>query len=252
MLSLYNNLISYWPLHEASGNRADLIGSNNALTPTNTPSGGAGIIENSTVFASASSQRLDIASNATIQTGDVDFTFAFWVLLTSKPAAVMYNTIKYAATAGNAEYYGYWDNATDRFKFVVNRATDVPQTATANSLGAPSTATWYFICQWHDANADTVNIEVNAGTTDSTATGGALQAAGTAALTMGGAATGGYLNGQMCEVGLWKRVLTRQERTWLYNNGEGRTFPFDRRLNTDTFLGRDLRGRRDRSAGMII
>lgn len=252
MRSLYSNLISYWPLHEASSNRLDLVGQTNALAPTNAPTGAAGIIENSTLFALASAQRLSIASNANVQTGDIDFTFCTWVLLTTKPASVFAWIIKYSAAAGNYEYQLYWDNTTDRFKFVVCRATDSAQTVTANTFGAPSTATWYFISAWHDATADTVNIELNAGVTDSAATGGALQAAGTAELSFGGFSGGlSLVNGQMCETGFWKRVLTRQERAWLYNDGRGRTYPFDRRLNGDSQLGRDSRERRNRVVGLV-
>lgn len=252
MQSLYSNLISYWPLHEATLNRADLIGSNNALAPIAVPTGAAGIVENSTVFASASSQRLDIASNATLQTGNIDFTFAFWGLLTSKPAALMAFIIKYNATAGNFEYEIYWDNAADRFKAAICRATDSSQIVTANTFGAPSTATWYFITVWYDTSNLGLNISINNGVPDTLTLGGVPQAAGTANFSMGGNAVASqYLNGQMCEVGRWNRVLTQQERTWLYNNGQGRTYPFDRRLNTDNELGRDLRERRNRRSGMI-
>jgi hypothetical protein len=33
-----------------------------------------------------------------------------------------------------------------------------------------------------------------------------------------------YTNGSIDEVGFWKRVLTADERTWLYNSGAGRTY----------------------------
>lgn len=253
MRSLYSNLISYWPLHEATLNREDLIGSANALAPINTPSGAAGIIENSTQFASASSRRLDIASNSSLQTGNIDFTFAFWGLLTSKPAALMAFIIKYNATAGNFDYEVYWDNSADRFKAAICRATDSSQIVTASTFGAPSTATWYFITAWYDTSNLGLNISINAGAPDTLTLGGVPQAAGNANFSMGGNAVASqYLNGQMCEVGFWKRVLTQQERTWLYNNGMGRTYPFDGRLSAGTKLGRDSRQRHNRLVGMQV
>lgn len=252
MQSLYSGLAAFWPLHEASGTRVDLVGQNSSLTAVNAPTGGAGVLELSTVFALASAQRLSVASNAYVQTGDVDFTWGAWILFTTKPASNFSWIIKYSAAAGNYEYHLYWDFAADRFKFAVCRATDSAQTVTANTFGAPSAGVWYFVSAWHDATADTVNIEVNAGVTDSAATGGALQAAGTAELSLGGISGGiNLVNGQMCEVGLWKRVLTRQERTWLYNKGKARTFPFTRRYNEDGMMGRDLRDRRNRVCGVI-
>lgn len=224
---LSSNLISFWPLHEASGNRGDMIGSQNTLTDTNTVTQSDGQIEKAGQFTAASSESLNINNNSTLQTGDVDFTFAAWVYMDSKPAAIMDVLSKYAATAGNAEYIMYWNNTTDRFNLVVYRATDSPFVAVANTLGAPSTATWYFITAWHDSNADTVNIEINNGGVDSTATTGALQAAGTGNFAIGALATGSqYWNGRICEVGFWKRILTLRERFWLYNRGLGRTYPF--------------------------
>lgn len=253
MRSLYSNLVSYWPLHESSGNRVDLVGQTNNLSPTNTPTGNPGIIENATQFTAASSQYLTIASNSNVQTGDIDFTLTAWVYMDSKPANLMEIVSKYAATAGNAEYLLYWDNAADRLNFACYRATDSLKTVAASSFGAPSLSTWYFVCGWHDANADTVNIEINTGVSDSVATTGALQAAGTANFSIGALGTVGsqYFNGRICEVGFWKRVLTRQERTWLYNNKGGRTYPFDWRLTAEGAIGRDVNNRRNRRLGMI-
>ncbi len=253
MQSLYSNLISYWSLQEAAAaaSRADFVGQTNNLTDSNSVGQTAGVPLYAASFVRASSKSLTLANNANIQTGDIDFTFNTWVNLTSKPAALMCIAAKFAATSGNAEYFLYWDNAADRFSFAVYRATDSGKIAVANTLGAPATATWYMVTAWHDAAADTVNIEANAGVTDSTATTGALQAAGTAAFGIGGVAAGSFFDGAIGEVGFWKRVLTRQERSWLYNNGRGRTYPFDKRLSAESTLGRDGRHRRNRIPGMI-
>ena len=77
-------------------------------------------------------------------------------------------------------------------------------------MGAPVIGTWYFIVGWHDSVANTVNIQVNNGAVDSVATGGALQAAGTAELRIGGRddIAPFHLDGRVDEVGFWKRVLT--------------------------------------------
>lgn len=250
MRSLYSHLISYWPLHEASGNRIDLVGQTNLLTDMNTVTGNPGIIENAAQFTSATTEYLTIASNSNIQTGDIDFTFNFWAYMDTKPATVSW-LIKYAASSGNYDYQMFYTSATDRWQMAVARATDSAQVVTANTFGAVSLSTWHMVTGWHNANADTVNLAINAGAPDSAATGGALQAAGTANFYLGGFAAANNANGRMCEVGFWKRVLTQQERSWLYNNGRGRTYPFDRRLNGDSQLGRDIRDGRNRILGMV-
>lgn len=236
--SLKAGLVSYWPLHEASGTRYDLVGTANNLTDNNTVARVSGIQVYAGGFTRASSQRLEISSNANLQTGDIDFTFACWVNLTSKPAGSQTLVSKYNVSAGNAEFFLYWDNVADRFNMAVYTATDSSKIAVANTFGAPSTAVWYFVVGWHDADANTVNVAVNASASDATATTGALQAAGTAPFSIGGnLAASNYMDGQIAEVGFWKRVLTTQERLWLYNKGRGRSYPFDGRFSP-AMLGR--------------
>jgi YD repeat-containing protein len=80
------------------------------------------------------------------------------------------------------------------------------------------------LCAWHDAGADTINIQVNNGSVDSTAwTLGVYD--GNAPFNIGriGGDSPSYHDGAIDEVVLYKRVLTLDERTWLYNGGGGRT-----------------------------
>jgi len=250
MRSLYSGLISYWNLHEASGDRADLTGFANTLTDTNTVTSSDGLLSNAATFTAANLERLNIASNASIQGGPKNYTFAFWAKLNTKPANAMMLISKYSATAGQAEYEIFWKQATDRFSMNVYRATDSLQQVDADSLGAPALSTWYFIVGWNDNGAPSVNIEINAGTADSTSLSGTTQAASAAALDFGSRGATGtlFLDGFMADVGRWDRLLTRSERLWLYNNGKGRTFPFasgpyglarhnrSRRLNSGLFI----------------
>ena len=230
MDSLNAGLVSYWNLQDQSGSRLDLTGAGNTLTNTNTVTSVDGFIGQASNFVAASSQRLTVASNATLQGGPQDYTFACWVQLATKPANAMIILSKYSATSGQAEYIINWDNTLDRFTFTVYRATDSANQIAADNFGAPSTSTWYFVVGWNDNGNLQTGIEVNAGDANTLTLGGATQAASAAAFGIGSLSLVGsfYLNGKMAEVGLWKRVLTKQERTWLYNKGFGRTFPFNR------------------------
>lgn len=239
--SLNAGLVSYWPLHEASGSRFDLTGAANTLTDINTVTQNPGRQIYAGQFTSANSERLNRANNALVQTGDIDFTYCAWVYLDSKPAFSPF-VIKFSAVAGNYEYQLYYDGGADRAEFVVCRATDLAQVVTANNFGAFALATWHFVVGWHDATADTVNIAVNNSLPNSVATGGALQAAGTADMNLGGFSGGAnFVNGRICEVGFWKRILSTRERLWLYNKGRGRSYPFDGRYS-NAMLGRDRLG----------
>lgn len=96
----------------------------------------------------------------------------------------------------------------------------------ATNFGAPSLATWYFIAARHDAAANVISISVNDGTPNTAPhSGGAYD--GTEKFGIGNTALpNGYFDGQIDEVGLWKRYLTDAEITTLYNGGTGKTHPF--------------------------
>ena len=81
---------------------------------------------------------------------------------------------------------------------------------------------------WHDAASNTTNIQVNDGTVDSVSHSGGVYN-GTADFALGALFIGTpsyHFDGLVDEVGFWKRVLTSQERTDLYNSGSGLEYPF--------------------------
>src|SRR4051812_43478016 len=83
---LLTNLASYWKLEEASGTRADEIGSQ-TLTDNNTVTQAVGKLGNAAQFTAANSESLSHADSATLSLGaDQDFTLGAWVYLDSKGA----------------------------------------------------------------------------------------------------------------------------------------------------------------------
>lgn len=172
---------------------------------------------NAAQFASANSEYLSHASNTDLQTGDVDFTFAFWVLLDSLTGDRQF----VSKDTNTGREYTVQYRAGTGFRGTVFMG-GVDKIATASFT--PTVTAWYLVCFWHDATANTVNISVNNGATNSTATGGALDAATATEFNLGRRPYPGfqeYLSGRMQNVGFWKRVLTGAERTALYNGGAG-------------------------------
>lgn len=192
--------------------------SNTAVTQTATAKVGT-----AANFVPASASKLTRNSEANLQTGDIDFTFACWVYAGSLAANII-SIAKRDGVAANSEYQiGYLAGATNRFFGQVYRGAG-PVTINASSFGLPVINTWYFMVVWHDATADTLNIQINNGVVDSIATGGALQAASTAQFRIGARQDAGSelnWNGNIDQVMFWKRVLTSGERTSLYNGGAG-------------------------------
>jgi hypothetical protein len=92
-----------------------------------------------------------------------------------------------------------------------------------------TTGVWYFVVVWHDSVADTDNIQVNNGTVDSISSAGHTPNNGAADFCLGARtypSFEGYFNGQLSSVSFWKRTLTTNERTELYNGGTGLAYPF--------------------------
>lgn len=220
---LLTGLVAYWKLDEASGNRADSVGAN-TLTDNNTVTSTTGKVGSAADFEVDNSESLSISDNAVLSMGNIDFTLAGWVMLDTK-TAIRAVIAKYTTVGNQREYMVRYESATDRFVFRVS-ADGVNNTAvSADNLGSPSTDAWYFIVAWHDAAADTINIQVNNGAANSTAHAtGVLD--GTSVFYLGSREGTDFFDGLIDETGLWKRALTAAERAYLYNGGAGRTYPF--------------------------
>jgi len=220
---LLTSLISYWALDETSGTRLDSHGSNH-LTDNNTVTQNTGKIGNAAQFTSANSEFLSVADNALLSTGDIDFTIAGWVyfdtISVDRPVAGKW------LTAGNREYIVQLDGTVNKIRLYVSN--DGTATANVASSVVCTTATWYYFVAWHDSAGNTINIQVNNGTVDSTAHSTGVRD-GTAGLRLGNNQNTGtdYMNGRIDGLGFWKRILTSAERTNLYNSGSGLAYPFN-------------------------
>lgn len=221
--SLLTSLVSYWKLDEASGTRVDsVVASGNDLTDNNTVTQAAGKISNAGQFTSANSETLSRADNASLSTGDIDFTVAGWVYGDTLPSGG--GIIQKGNGAAAHEFDLFFRGTGTAFAFRIANGTLLAQD---NTIVPPSTGTWYFVVGWHDSVADTVNVQVNNNTAVSTATTGVAPTDTAAAFIIGRSVVSTvFWNGRIDEVGFWKRVLTATERTNLYNAGAGVTYPF--------------------------
>jgi Concanavalin A-like lectin/glucanases superfamily len=221
--ALLTNLVSYWKLDEASGTRADVHGTNH-LTDVNTVTGNPGKIGTAAQFTAANSEYLSVASNASLQTGNIDFTVACWAYLDAYNPSGSTLINRWGSTVGefallvNPAGYADWYVTPDGVGYgrVVSAAGSIP-------LGS-----WHFVVAWHDSVNDLMAVQVDNATpvTTAYASGGAATAV---PLEIGGGvvpAIAPYTSGRIDEVGYWKRILTPAERTALWNGGAGLAYPF--------------------------
>lgn len=223
MLALRNGLIESWELEEASGTRTGAHRSL-ALTDVNTVTQATGKVGDAAQFTKANAEYLTRASEALLQTGDIDFTVEAWVYLDSKAANMV---IASKDGLNKREWSLLYLAGSDRFVFHTSPDNSTTDIVTANTLGSPATGTWYHIVAWHDATANTVNISVNGGAADSASTTGPVQAASDADFRIGGREYTGFTDewdGRIDGVRFWKRTLTQVEKIYLYNGGTGRAY----------------------------
>jgi len=224
-MSLLTDLISAWELNEASGNALDSHGSNTLTETSGTigASSGPGGSGGSRDFELGDTEYFTVASNSSLQMGDIDFTIECWASFESLSAANQDCLGKAGQTT--LEYVVGYGNSANRLRFfVLDFATGtVATTVTANNFGAPSTGTWYQIVCQHDAAANQISIRVNDGTPN-TASHSSGVYSGSNALLLGARGTTTpsiHFDGLLSKVRIWKRLLTSGEITSLYNSGNG-------------------------------
>ena len=177
-------------------------------------------------FTSANSEWLSIADNAALSMGDIDCEFVVCVYLDTLPSAGNYFGIFSKWAVGNQEYSIAVDNTGGviRFELGVRNTGDTSASyVQATTFGTPSVGTWYMINAYHDSVNNIIGIAVNNGTPNTAAYSGGVRD-GTAAFELGRSGGGNYLNGRLDNVAVWKKVLSADQRTWLYNSGLGRRY----------------------------
>jgi hypothetical protein len=222
-MPLTDDLIAFWELEEASGTRQDAHSNNHDLTDVNTVTSAAGVIgsTNAAFFTSANSEQLTRTDHADFDTGaEVSWEIVAWVYPTIGATQVVVekgddvgagSTLEWAMSVGSGGNPAAWisDGSTRTFK--------VHSSALSNN-------TWYMLNAYYDASTNTLGIGINAGTpeTDTTHTTGGWDSGFT--VRVGGESASRFFDGRIDQVGFWKRVLTSQERTDLYNGGAGLSY----------------------------
>lgn len=223
---LLTDLISHWKLNEASGTRADSHGSND-LTDNNSVASAAGKIGDAAQFTRASETWLSHADNTDLSMGDIDFSIAAWVWIDTLSVGNPQDCIaKWDFFEGFEEYLLRF-NASNKFEFFV-RDTGNTTTTSIASTTAISEDTWYLVLAWHDASGNTLNISVDNGTANSVGYSGGVRDSGSD-LNLGRlthTSTTALLGGRLDSISIWKRLLTTDEKTSLYNAGAGLDYPF--------------------------
>ncbi|TSC70375.1 MAG: putative cell surface receptor [Parcubacteria group bacterium Gr01-1014_46] len=223
--TLINNLVSYWKLDESGGSRVDSY-SGNTLINNNGVTGVSGKVNNSSNFISASSQYLSIPDNSSLSVGGTSFTIATWVNV-SGPNGLQQTIASKRDTGLIREWILSYNPAGNFFFRIFDSAGNTINSATEGTVYSNG---WHFVVAWLDTSLSEMNIQVDNGfvTTvpvtsfpvDTTAS----FAIGAMSIPTEPTGPNSFWNGDIDEFGFWKRILTAQERTDLYNSGTGNTY----------------------------
>jgi hypothetical protein len=216
-MAFLDNVISVWEFEAAGGTLVDAMGANDLTNHSVTL--GTGKVGNCGQFTRATPSYASHASNASLQTGNIDYFVAAWVYLDSLTTAC-----PVAKDGAGREYYLIYVSGANYFEFAVNDG--VFNGAQATGLGI-TTGTWYLLIGWFNSVAGTVNLKVNNGTTVTVAAAGPHGAAGSSEFQIGANSIApGSLNwdGRIDQVIFGKKVPSADDLTLMWNGGSGVDF----------------------------
>lgn len=180
-------------------------------------------------FVATSRQGISVSSNATLQVGDVDFTMGCWVNMRLVYQSG-YETImgKGNPNGANGEFYLMGNNGAAggplmfRVRNTANSAINAAVTVSTLTV-QPTSNVWAFVIAWHDSVANTLNIQMNNGTVVSQSWSTGVYV-GTQSFTVGFQGGSNFLNGIVDSAFFIKSVLSANDRTYLYNSGNGTSY----------------------------
>ena len=230
------SLSAYWNLDDAAnGNRLDSSLNAHTLSDLNGNVGSAaGKLGNAASFDATHGKLLNIAGNADadFSIGAGDFTIAGWLKSgdVTNPGGVVARSVP---TGGGQhhDYYMVIGLTSGRLDWqVYNSGGSASSNAFASGL---VNGTWYFFCAEFVAATGKAQLAVNNGAANVASAiasvedqGGDLEI-GNAGFGPGGLISIGWpFNGLIDAVGVWKRLLTSDEKTALYNGGNGLEYPW--------------------------
>jgi len=229
MPDLSANLVAYWKLDETSGvNTYDSTDNNYDGSIFNSPTlGSTGILGTSYLFTKANSHYIRLGHEETLM-GTSDWSFQAWINVNT--LSTTFYGIAGFWNANGTWYLTKWNN--DR---ICCRTGFDGNNIDVLSNDVIATNNWYHIVVTWDRDTSVMMYVNGILQTDmksisawsTTSVGGdATHPFHIGQIGNPGSYSGFYFDGRIDEVALWNRLLTQEDVTALYNNGEGLTYPF--------------------------
>jgi len=223
---LLTDLVAYWKLDEASGNtRVDATDRGNDLAETGgsvpTAVGHISALASSHGAAGPTLRKTSPAPDLAKTVGE-SITIAGWAYADGENVS----DILFSKSVDNGSGAGleYYIQVTGTRKFRVLLADGVSFIDVTSTDSFP-TATWFFFLYSYDDTSGDLKVQLNNGTIDTFNKTGAGRP-DTETFIFSGIVAGFDWDGRLEGWGIWKRELTTDEKTELYNEGAGKHHPF--------------------------
>lgn len=223
-MAITDNLLAYWKLDEASGNPQDISGNGKHLTNVNTATFGTGKINNGTILNGVD-QIHTIADTTLANLGDA-FTVSCWFKANTLSAGQHRPIHASTSDSSVGSPYSIWlELASIKFEtYAPTGGYSALQSSVSLSLN-----TWYHCVMVKESISSRkiyVNTTMNQSTTTRSGTPTKLTGVTLGCRDTGSSGKSGYFDGIIDEVGIWNRALTATEVSFLYNSGNGFSYPF--------------------------
>jgi predicted nucleic acid-binding Zn finger protein len=217
-----NSLSAWWKLDETSGSRADSHNSNNLVDTNGVGNYSTGKQGRCGDWVASSHEYLNISVNSNTQLNMEESSFTVGLWINPHNISIQNRLLDQWHLTGDKQWFLHLNGSKAHF-YVYDGAT--AHYVTANNYGTLSNGAWYFICCYFDITTGIMGIGIN-DVWDTAQGPTTIPDTSPGNLFVGVRQGGDYdYDGYMDEIFIYKgRVLTGPERTYMYNEGHGRTY----------------------------
>lgn len=226
-MSLLDDLVAHWDFTDAAnGTRKDSHGSHDFEDVNGNVGRTAGNLgsNHAAEFTGSAFERLDATDHDDLSGGDFDFTVACWFLIDASTGTTQMLVAKDDSGAGDREWRLQYRDGTTNIRWAVNDGENFTTVETAES--SVSLDTWHFVVAWHDAANDQIGVQIDNGSKSTAAFSGGSTNTNSDVTVSQDSSNAAELNGDIDEISYWKRLLTDDEVSTLYNEGSGLEYPW--------------------------
>lgn len=229
--ALRADAIAYWTMDESSGTRSDSTGNGHNLAPIGTVTGVVGKIEKAIQTSLADENSIRVTNDSSFNTNNKAVAIAFWVNFNTVSVGNDQTLIWRQANNGILDFYIAFNSLSGGLWIDVYEGNVVTNNEIAflQSSVTITASTWFFVVAELDRINEIVKIRINSTQNQDAFFDTGIGTTGNASIFSVGAEVNALApnvaqhqaEAKIDELGWWDRLLTTEEKDYLYNSGIG-------------------------------